>query len=344
MHKIWNSLQYGSTKTKIFLWAVILLSIVSLGMLCFGAVLSQLSVVAAGFIMGMVTLIVSQSVSLESLETNKKKSKKKTDASEGKERKEAAQTGRPETEPGEESQEQQEEIDALVEMDDKVVKMLLKKYKVTKDHKLAMVDKCDVARKRQCPAFIWVNKGLFHVLMIGKEPKEVAYDITQLKEIRYEKNVTAHPNKDYQAVQQSAFIGKLFGEYLPSYNDKQVGNKLVFTKNLYVVKDDIRFTNTSAKNLLAVLRLPFVVDDTVTRSQRYHEYFKKLYRISILCRDKAYTMEEYKMQAELLVVKMSQDDTIAYSVLRQTLGDMLRLHLISRDMLALVEENKKNAK
>lgn len=343
MHKIWNSLQFGSTKTKVFLWAVILLSIVSLGMLCFGVVLGQLPVVAAGFIAGMVTLIVSQSVSLESLEMKGKKGKTKTDTAESR-KKDVRGTADSGKEDGENGLEDQEDAEALNEMDDKVIKMLLKKYKVTKDHKLVIVDKCDVVRKRQCPAYIWVSKGLFHVLMIGKEPKEVAYDITQLKEIRYEKNVTAHPGKDYQAVQQSVFISKLFGEYLPSYNDKQVGTKLVFTKNLYVIKDDIRFTNTSAKNLLAVLNLPFVVDDTVTRSQRYHEYFKKLYRISILCRDKVYTMDEYKMQAELLLVKMSQDDAIAYSVLRQTLGDMMRLHLITRDMLAVVEENKKTAK
>lgn len=345
MRKIWNSLQYGSTKTKIFLWSVILLSIASLGMLCFGAILSQLPIVAAGFIMGMVTLIVSQSVSLETLEAKSKKDKKKADTAGGKEKKETGenQPSRGE-EAGEESPEEQGDADAFKDMDDKVVKMLMKKYKVTKDHKMVMVDKCDVARKRQCPAFIWVNKGVFHVLMIGKEPKEVAYDTAQLKEIRYEKNVTAHPAKDYQAVQQSPFISKLFGEYLPVYNDKQVGNKLVFSKNLYVVKDDIRFTNTSAKNLLAVLGLPFVVDDTVTRSQRYHEYFKKLYRISILCRDEVYTMEEYRMQAELLLVKMSQEDNLPYSVMRQTLGDMLRLHLISRDMLSLIEQKEKTAK
>ena len=343
MSKIWNSLQYGSTKTKIFLWAVILLSIVSLGMLCFGVVLSQLPIMAAGFIMGMVTLIVSQSVSLETLET-KGKNKKKTDAAKKKGRDELEKPSSKTKDAGEKNQEGQEDADVFKDMDDKVVKMLMKQYKVTKDHKLVMVDKCDVVRKRQCPAFVWVNKGLFHVLMIGKEPKEVAYEITQLKEIRYEKNVTAHPAKDYQAVLQSPFICKLFGEYLPTYNDKQVGNKLVYSKNLYVVKDDIRFTNTSARNLLELLKLPFVVDDTVTRSQRYHEYFKKLYRISILCRDKVYTMEEYKMQAELLLVKMSQDDTLPYAVMRQTLGDMLRLHLISRDMLSLIEQSGKTEK
>lgn len=120
-----------------------------------------------------------------------------------------------------------------------------------------------------------------------------------IKGILLVKNVPADPQKDYAFYKYNSFIGKMFRPFLPAYREKNNQGNLEFTKNTFRIDPGIYLTNTSVANLQSVL-LPdvaFLVDDKVTSSTYFNEYFKEVYRNSILCKNGIINLEGYKRKS-----------------------------------------------
>ena len=91
------------------------------------------------------------------------------------------------------------------------------------------------------------------------------------------------------------------------------------------------------------LHVPFLIDDNVCRSGRFDEYFKELYRYSVLCKNQVISLEEYKNQIEktlesLLTAPITARDYV------QTMHSMARYHLIDRDNVTKYSQKYRSLK
>ena len=126
----------------------------------------------------------------------------------------------------------------------------------------------------------------------------------------------------------------MFQPYLPEYFEKTKDGELVVTKNTFRIEPGIYLTNTSVGNLRRVL-LPgvaFLVDDKVNSSDRFNEYFKEIYRNSILCKNLVVTLDEYKELTEKTLDALL-DAPISGKEFVGTIYDLNKYHLINRDFV-----------
>ena len=72
LEKILNSMLHGNAKTKIFLWSVFILGVSAVFLLMAGIIMGIPYLGLGGVLVGLVGLILSQSVSLNDLKREKK--------------------------------------------------------------------------------------------------------------------------------------------------------------------------------------------------------------------------------------------------------------------------------
>ena len=77
LEKILNSMLHGNAKTKIFLWSVFILGVSAVFLLMAGIIMGIPYLGLGGVLVGLVGLILSQSVSLNDLNKEKKPKGKK---------------------------------------------------------------------------------------------------------------------------------------------------------------------------------------------------------------------------------------------------------------------------
>lgn len=351
LQKIANSLIHGNFRTKLFLWSVIALGTAALILLAAALALGMpaLGAGAAGF--GFVGLVTSQSVSLKDLEKpHKKKSPKpKEKESKGSQKEQKANTNK-ESEDGADEQsdhskkeretgtqkssrykKEQEKTKFLHSVDAKAMKKSMKKHKVNQIHVKVMVDSYPEKQIEQSPAVVWRTDTMLHFMIMSAQVEEFEVPLLDIKGILLVKDVPADPQKDYVFYKYNSFIGKMFRPFLPSYREKNNQGNLEFTKNTFRIDPGIYLTNTSVANLQSVL-LPdvaFLVDDKVTSSTHFNEYFKEVYRNSILCKNGIIDLDGYKEKVEitleaLLTAPISKEE------FAQTLRELKKYHLITQ--------------
>lgn len=300
--KIVRSMFHGSLKTKLFLWFILILSLAAFGLLVTAVALQlpQLGLGAAA--LGLVSLVTSQSVSIETLE--KKKSGKKKASSKSRDKHDTAHSGKkkkteePEEEESDDAKEKERaKARFLASLNEKQVKKILKEHKVNQTHVKIMIDSFAKRRLSQVPAFAWRTDDCLHFLVLEGHANEFEIPLDGIQGIYLEKDVTADAEKDYAAFQYGNYIAKLFSPYLPEYSERNEGGELIYTKNLFYIEPGVYITNASMANLMQILpKVPFLVDDQICRSDRFDEYFKEIYRYSILCKSRVISLEEYREQ------------------------------------------------
>ena len=159
------------------------------------------------------------------------------------------------------------------------------------------------------------------------------------------KNVPADKEKDYQLFKYSSFISKMFQPYLPEYFESTKDGKLEIKKNTFRIEPGIYLTNTSVANLRRVL-LPgvaFLVDDKVIASDRFNEYFKELYRSSLLCKNQVITLDEYKEQITQTLDALL-DAPISGKEFVNTIYDLNKYRLITKNEVVLYTQKYREMK
>lgn len=345
--KIINSMFHGNFKTKLFLWSVFLLILSALALLVVAFVLGNPMIGFGGAGCGLLALIISQCVSLNDL-TKKKKVKNKSDKGKARQGSSFRQemSGQPENmQEGESGSEKQsenseksrhkrdrEKAQYLSSMNAKKMKKLMKEHKVNQVHVKVMIDSFPQKKIEQAPAFMWKTNTHLHFMVLTGNAEEFEVPLSEIKGILYNKNVPANPELDYAFIKYSSFIAGMFRPFLPEYHESTKDGKLDITKNTFRIEPGIYLTNTSYANLRKVL-LPgvaFLVDDRVIASKRFNEFFKELYRDSILCKNMIISREEYQNLVkenldEMLEAPMPGKEFI------QTLQDLNKYHLVSRE-------------
>lgn len=345
--KLIRSMFQGNTKTKIFLWSIFILGLAAVAMLVFAVALGLPYLGMGGIALGFLSFVTSQSVSIDTLEKkrqDKHKSRKAGDSQSDPKSKKAKKKEEQEDDAGDPRSKERAKARYLASLNQKSVKKLLKEHKVVQQHVKIMIDSYAQRKLKQVPAFAWRTEDQLHVLVLEGHANEFEIPLEEIKGIYYEKNVEADPEKEYAPFQYGTFIAKLFSSFLPEYHEHTNEGEISYRKHLFRVGQDIYITNTSMSNMMSILpHVPFLIDDSVCRSERFDEYFKELYRYSILCKNQVITLEGYKEQIEktldsLLVAPISAREFV------QTMHAMARYHLIDRDNVTKYSQKYRSLK
>lgn len=336
IEKIIYSMLHGNAKTKAFLWSVVILAVGALILVMTAIALGLPYVGMGGAGMGLVAFIVSQSVSLESLQRkDKAKKMKEKQESDHPLTKENANRGKEETlENAEQNRKRKnrEKAQYYASFDSKKMKKTLKEHKVNQIHVKVMIDSYPQRNIEQCPAFLWRTDTMLHFLVLENKAYEFEIPLVDIKNILYVKNVPVNTEKDYLAYKYGNFLTKMFQPYLPEYHEGTEAGKLKVTKNTFRIEPGIYFTNSCIGEVRKVLlsEVAFVVDDQVTASKRFNEYFKELYRESILCKNQVIDLDRYKERVEETLDALL-DAPIDSNEFASTLYDLNKYHLITRE-------------
>lgn len=337
LEKIFYSMLHGNMKTKIFLWSVLLMGTGALALILTAVVLSMPMLGLAGAGVGLVGFITSQSVSLNDLMRDKKKKGQKSSrfqegqslSSKSREEKEEQESAHEE---GDRKKREGEKARYLASMNSKKLKKIMKDHKVNQIHVKVMIDSYPKKKLEQVPAFMWKTDTMLHFLVLSGRAEEFEVPLCDIKGIYLVKDVKADPEKDYMPFQYSNYISKMFQPYLPAYFEGTKEGSLEVKKNTFRIEPGIYLTNSSVGNLRRIL-LPgvaFLVDDQVIASRRFNEYFKELYRESILCKNMVITLEEYKEKIEENLDAMLEAP-ISGKEFVNTIYDLNKYRLITKD-------------
>lgn len=346
--KVIRSMFQGSTKTKIFLWSVLVLGLAAVALLVIAIALGFPYLGMGGIALGFVSFVVSQSVSIDTLEKEKKYHKKKKGKQpnqvHSQKGKQSDKEEQPEDEEGNSRSKERQKARFLASLNEKAVKKILREHKVVQMHVKIMIDSYAQRRLKQVPAFAWRTDKHLHFLVLEGRANEFEIPLEEIKGIYYEKDAEADPEKDYAPFRYETFIAKYFADYLPEYHEYSNDGEISYRKNLFRVGQDVCITNSSMANMMSILpHVPFLIDDNVCRSGRFDEYFKELYRYSVLCKNQVISLEEYKNQIEktlesLLTAPITARDYV------QTMHSMARYHLIDRDNVTKYSQKYRSLK
>lgn len=350
LEKIFNSMIYGNAKTKLFLWSVVILGLGAVFLLMAGIVLGIPSMGIGGVMVGLLGLIVSQSVSLKDLQKEKKGKKGKktakesmTGAVDGAAEKKEQEAG--EAEGKTRRQREKEKAQYLSSMNQKKLKKTMKEHKVNQIHVKVMIDSYPAKKIEQAPAFMWRTDTMLHFMILNGKAEEFEVPLSEIKGILLVKDVPANKDKDYSFFRYSSFISGMFQPYLPEYFESTKDGTLQVKKNTFRIEPGIYLTNSSVANLRRVL-LPgvaFLVDDAVIASDRFNEYFKELYRQSLLCKNLVITLDEYKGQ-----IKRVMDDLLQAPISGKefvtTVYDLKKYRLITPNDAAVYTQKYKESR
>ncbi len=316
-NKIWNGLRYGNKKTKGYILATIFLVV-------FGSVSIGFTIATKSPLWGMSAsfcfLVAFLFITSLSFQKTGKQIMKKTHA-------ELALS-----EDNIDMEQEREEIEANIyeKYDEETVKGIFIRYKVNKDHKPIMIDLCQSEKIRQCPAYLWVDRGDLNLLLFEEETRKIAIPLEKVTKITYEKGVLANALLDYEGFQKPSFLRIIFSSYLPTlYEDTRGGSK-VYRKNLYVLSPDIKVTNTSVRTIMDMLKLDLSYEGRFADPDMHNPYFEAAYLLSIMLRDGVLSVSEFKARIKKLLQQLSEAN-ISNDEHQLYITQMVNARLITRE-------------
>ena len=344
MQRIINTMFHGSGKAKVFLWSVFIMILATILMGVLAAVMSSTTFLLGAVVCGIATFITSQSVSLRELERKEKKKKLEKEKKDFVSReKELAKRRTPAEQMADAQIEEKEQkkIKAryMASMNEKKMKQLLKKHKVRQMHIFVMIDSYPKKKISQTPAVMWQTNTDLQMLVLDGSGREFSVPLQDIKGILYVKNVPVNSQEDYASFQYSNFISKLYKPLLPDYHEVVVDGAVLQRKNLFKINPGISFTNTSMAGIMKILHnVPFLVDDAVNTSDRFNEYFKEIYRYSILCKNGIFSLDEYRLRMEKVLDELFEAPITGKEYI-QCLRDLNKYHLITSDYVTRYTQN-----
>ena len=131
---------------------------------------------------------------------------------------------------------------------------------------------------------------------------------------------------------------------LPEYAERNVDGELVYQKNLFYLSNGLYITNTSMANLMKLLpKVPFLLDDSVSRSNHLDAYFKEIYKNRVLCEAHAITMDQYRQSIEDTLEDLIQAPISGQEFVK-SLRDMTKYHLIDQQQVSRCSQRYRQIK
>ncbi len=334
MKRILNSMIYGSKKTKLYLWSITILVAMAIGLIIVSGIQSRFSLFVVGLLFGVAALIVGQSMTLSDIsidgdeDIKAKNTVKKNSETKLKDK-------------GINISEEIPDEKVLENIDDDMLKKIMIKYKVKKDHRRVIVDRSKKLKIKECPAYIWVERKTFHLLLIEREPRCINIPLSSIDNLTYEAGVSVDVATEYLQFREDSLIKQVFGEFLPDYHEKN-GTKY---KNLYYLCKDIVFTNNSAKSIFDLTSVYLDVHDAMTEKFKGNMFFVRAYTNGIMLKDKAMDIGNYKTGITNILENLTASD-ITNKEFEYTIMELLRNRLITEDFAVYYTglRNKNNKK
>lgn len=334
--KFWNTLLYGSKKAKQCILTIIAFLIIAIGLITASVALSAPSLGGIAFFVFLIDLLYASSVSWKDLERQEKREQKRREklakVKNGKNVKKR-HAGKHEKESAVEENDVCEETDTQETAKlykGKNLKKVLYQYKVKKQHKCILVDSYPKYHIRQCPAFIWTEKGMLRFLFLTEEPLKTEVPLKEVTTLYYVPDVEADPMEDYRELFDSEILNLVFSPYLPSQYMVDKNGRRVMCKNLYELANGIRLTNLSAKELLSLVSVRFEVQDAFMQSSKIDEYSKEVYRYCVLWRDGVLDTGGYKAEVSR-ILKSMMETGMPQANFQQNMRNMVQRRLITRE-------------
>lgn len=221
----------------------------------------------------------------------------------------------------------------------KQVEQLFQKYKVKKYNKPVMVDSSKKYRINQCPAYIWSEKDFLYLLVLEREPRRIAIELSKLSVITFERGVVCNPSEEYVIFKDPSMKRLVYSEFLPTYHKERRNYIGMYTKNLYVLNHDIKFTNTSASNLFQVCPLDFQIEDP--KIEKMGKYWKEGYRCNLLWKDGVYSIEQYKKKVQEYLKELAESN-LSDSQFQEELLRLIQYSFITNEYAQYYLEWRKN--
>ena len=350
MRKIWNTLLYGERRTKAYLWSILLLIVFAVVSCVFFIITLNIwwvfgilgGLIAAAIIASSIKFREIQSEDTgemifadEHLNPKTKETKSVTGKSAVTERKnESASTD--EEQDSEETQEENERYIKLLHK--KQIKKLLYKYKVKRVHYPVLIETCESRKIRQCPGYVWVNKGKLQVLVLTAKTRVFELSCSGLHTILVERAVRAKPKEEYVSVKNAKYISKVFEPLIPSYYIMEDENgRRTYRKNSYLIGEDLVVTDRSARALMELTQARFVLPEEEKMMRAYGTYATEAYKLKFLCQDGVILPEEYKDKIRVLLQQMVEAQITDYEF-SKNLSLMVKKQLITEDYAKYYED------
>lgn len=328
MKKYLRAMIKGSSKTKVYLWTIVLVTLVSLvclGASFLGAGLS-FSYFAFGGIMFSITFSqlgtfndINREIENKNLLEKSVKSRKKQ-CLEG-------QIGVPKKKKLEE-----EEMVSDNELD-KYTKETLKRYlvayKVKQENYRILVDSSEKYHIKNCPAFIWSDRKYLFMLLLEKKPRMITIARPDVEIMRYERGIVIKNIEEYKKVKDSV-LGSLFEKLYPDYYKKRVNGLTTFMKNLFLIGEDIRITTPSAAGMIKATKCRLELSGKQLDRKRFNGYFEDVYKMNLLFKEKALSCEEYESCVRELLVNYAEHEESVESF-QNTIYQLVQYNLISEE-------------
>ncbi len=337
MKRIINTLRYSDIKTKLVLIFTLISGFGTAALFIFAIIKGILLLFFAGIACGFVTITLAQTLGM-------------CDIADEKTAGEPKEANEPEAEVRSKSIKAHEAVDKTVKKAKKetriydasgktdvrenytkqTMKKTLHRFKVKRDHRKVIIDRCEKLGIKQTPAYVWVANKIFNILIIDREPRIYTLPLYSIKEITYLKKQPASEEDDYELFKGKSFIANLFRPCLPDYFYNTKVDDLTSYKNLYGIGPGIYFTNNSAASLFDLLGIRFYVDDKITRSAKVNYFFKEIYKCNILLRDNVINANTYADMVSGFLNDMAHS-TISHNEFRDTLNTLIKNKLITQE-------------
>lgn len=244
MRKYIRGMFYGSSKTKLYLWTIVVVLAISIG--CFGAALlgAGLNFVYIAFGGSVFAIAYSQLGVFKDVNKEIKKGNMGHDAKEKIQEKDNIRN----TVNKKKKQEEIVSDNEYNQYTEENIKKYLFAYKVKKQSFLAIIDSSEKYHIKNCPAYVWGDKKYLYFLLLEKKVRTIAIPRTETAVLHYEKGAMVTDLEEYKKLKESFFLGSLFRKFIPEYYRTMVNGFSTF-KKIYLLW----------LQMLKYLHLPFEV-------------------------------------------------------------------------------------
>lgn len=331
MRKIWNTLIYGDRRTKAYLWSIILLILLSIA-----SCVAFMVTFSVWWILGIPGGLIGAAVVASMVKFREVDGTQNSDTVllgeplNAKRDERLPKQTELEEEPDEEESKEENEI-YLRTLQKKQIKKLLYKYKVKRVHYPILIEECESRRLRECPAYVWVNKGRVQVLALSVKTRAFEIPLSVLQTIVAERASKANPKEEYAAVRDAKYVAKVFEGLVPSYYVMADENgRRSYRKNRYRVGEDFVVTDKSARALMELTQARFVLPEEEKMARAYGTYAAEAYKLKFLCQDGVILPEEYKLKIRILLQQMVEAEISDYEF-SKNLSLMVKKQLITEE-------------
>ena len=316
-----------STKTKAYLWTIVLVTLASIGCLAgciVGAGLAFGYVAFGGFIFSTAysQLGVFKDVNAQ---INEQDALAKSIIKQGERSKSIANAEKRKMQELEEGEEN--ELNRYTEEN---IKKYLVSYKAKKENYRVLIDSSEKYKISKCPAYVWSDKNYMFLLLMEKKTRIVTVPRKETGVLRYEKGVIITDMEEYKKVKDSMFLGSLFRELYPKYYKKTVNGLTTFMKNLFIIGEDIRITTCSARGIIKATGCRLELTDKQIDRKRFGGYFEDIYKENLLLKEGAYTQDEYNARIRELLSALAEHEE-KQEVFQKIIYQLVQYNMISRE-------------